>query len=155
MIRPRKPDAKLRALQGSGSANPHAQDVRDDAFADNDFFDPRDLVQVRYEMLRRVRKEGHSVAKATALFGMSRPTFYKVQNDFDERGLNGLLPNKRGPRGPHKIKPEVSRFIEEAIAAEPNLDVDELAGRIAKRFDLTVHRRTVDRALARFKKKRK
>jgi transposase len=95
------------------------------------------------------------VAKATALFGMSRPTFYKVQNDFDERGLNGLLPNKRGPRGPHKIKPEVSRFIEEAIAAEPNLDVDELAGRIAKRFDLAVHRRTVERALARFKKKRK
>ena len=155
MIRSRKLDAKLRALQESGSANPHAQDVRDDAFADNDFFDPRDLVQVRYEMLRRVRKEGNSVAKATALFGVSRPTFYKVQNDFDERGLNGLLPNKRGPRGPHKIKPEVSRFIEEAIAAEPNLDADELAARIAKRFDLAVHRRTVERALARFKKKRK
>lgn len=155
MIRSRKLDAKLRALQESGAANPHAQDVRDEAFADSDFFDPRDLVQVRYEMLRRVRREGHSVAKATVLFGVSRPTFYKAQNDFDARGLSGLLPNKRGPRGPHKIKPEVSRFIEEAIAAEPNLDVDELAARIAKRFDLTVHRRTVERALARFKKKRK
>jgi transposase len=155
MIRHRKPDAKLRALQDSGTANPHARDVRDDAFADGNFFDPRDLVQVRYEMLRRVRKEGHSVAKTTAQFGVSRPTFYKAQRDFDERGLIGLLPNKRGPRGPHKIKPEVSRFIEDAIAAEPSLDVDELAARIAKRFDLTVHRRTVGRTLARFKKKRR
>ena len=99
MIRSRKPDAKLRALKESGAANPDPQDVRDDAFADSDFFDPRDLVQVRYEMLRRVRKEGHSVAKATSLFGVSRPTFYKVQKDFDDRGLIGLLPNKRGPRG--------------------------------------------------------
>jgi transposase len=155
MIRSRKPDAKLRALKESGAVNPHAQDVRDDAFADSDFFDPRDLVQVRYEMLRRVRREGHSVAKAAALFGVSRPTFYKVQRDFDDRGLIGLLPNKRGPRGPHKIKPGVSRFLEEAIAAEPSLDAEELAARIAKRFDVAVHRRTVERALARFKKKRK
>ena len=152
MIRSRKPDAKLRALKESGAANPHPQHVRDDAFADSDFFDPRDLVQVRYEMLRRVRKEGHSVAKATSLFGVSRPTFYKVQKDFDDRGLIGLLPNKRGPRGPHKIKPEVSRFLEQAIAAEPSSDAEELAARIAKRFDVTVHRRTVARALARFKK---
>jgi transposase len=155
MIRSRKPDAKLRALKESGTANPQAQDVKDGAFADSDFFDPRDLVQVRYEMLRRVRKEGHSVAKATTLFGVSRPTFYKVQKDFDDRGLSGLLPNKRGPRGPHKIKPEVSRFIEDTIAAEASADAEDLVARIAKRFGLTVHRRTVDRALARFKKKRK
>jgi transposase len=153
MIRSRKPDAKLRALQGSGSANPHAQDVRDDAFADNDFFDPRDLVQVRYEMLRRVRKEGHSVAKATALFGVSRPTFYKVQSDFDRGGLVGLLPAKRGPRGPHKITSEVARFIAEAAASGEDLDPQRLAERIAQRFGLVVHRRTVKRALARLKKK--
>jgi transposase len=153
MIRSRKPDAKLRALEENGTANPHAQDVQDAAFADGDFFDRRDLVQVRYEMLRRVRKEGHSVAKATALFGVSRPTFYKVQRDFDHRGLVGLLPTKRGPHGPHKITPEVLRFIEEAIAAEASLDAQDLAARIAERFGLTVHRRTVERALARFKKK--
>jgi transposase len=155
MIRSRKPDAKLQALKESGTTNPHAQDVRDDAFAENDFFDPRDLVQVRYEMLRRVRKEGHTVTKAIALFGVSRPTFYKAQREFAKRGLIGLLPDKRGPRGPHKIKPEVACFIEEAIAAEPGLDAEELVARVAKRFGLTVHQRTVQRVLARFKKKRK
>jgi len=155
MVRSRKPDTKLRALEESGTANPHALDVQDSAFADSDFFDPRDLVQVRYEMLRRVRKEGRSVAKATVLFGVSRPTFYKVQRDFDQRGLVGLLPTKRGPHGPHKIKPEVLRFIEEAIAADTSLGAQEMAARIAARFGLRVHRRTVERALARFKKKRR
>src|SRR5437667_2618480 len=50
-----KPDPKLRALQESGTANPHAYAVQDPAFVDSDFFDSHDLIQVRYEMLRRVR----------------------------------------------------------------------------------------------------
>src|SRR5260370_29662743 len=101
--RPSKPDPKLRALKDSGTANPHAQDVQDPAFTDSDFFDPRDLVQVRYEMLRRVRIEGEPIADAAAGFGVSRPTFYKAQTAFERAGLAGLLPAKRGPHGPHKI----------------------------------------------------
>ena len=151
--RPPKPDPKLRALKENGAANPHAQDVQDPAFVDSDFFDPRDLIQVRYEMLRRVRTEGQSVSKATTLFGVSRPTFYKVQADFDRSGLMGLLPAKRGPRGPHKITAEVLHFIEEAIASEEGLDAQNLSERIAQRFGVAVHPRTVVRALARFKKK--
>ena len=154
MARPPKPDPKLRALEESGTANPQAQNVQDPAFVASDFFDPRDLIQVRYEMLRRVRSEGQSVAKATTLFGVSRPTFYKAQSDFDDSGLVGLLPGKRGPRGPHKITAEVLRFIEEAGANGENLDAPGLVERIAQRFGLMVHRRTVERALARSKKKR-
>lgn len=148
-----KPDPKLRALKESGTANPHAHDVQDPAFVDSDFFDPRDLIQVRYEMLRRVRTEGQSITKATTLFGVSRPTFYKVQSDFNRSGLVGLLPAKRGPRGPHKITADVLRFIEKAAASEENLDAQDLAARIAQRFGLVVHRRTVQRSLARLKKK--
>lgn len=108
--RPLKPDPKHRALKQSGTANPRPQSVRDPAFLEGDFFDPHDLTQVKYEMLRRVRSEGQSVTKASATFGVSRPTFYKVQADFDRNGLVGLLPAKRGPRQPHKITPEVARF---------------------------------------------
>lgn len=153
MARPTKPDPKLRALKDSGTVNPQAEDVQDPAFVGSDFFDPRDLIQVRYEMLRRVRTEGQSVSKATALFAVSRPTFYKVQGDFDRSGLVGLLPAKRGPRGPHKITGEVMRFIAEAAAGDEDVDAQELAARIAQRFDLIVHPRTVTRALARLKKK--
>ena len=104
-------------------------------------------------MLRRVRTEGQSVAKASALFGVSRPTFYKAQSDFDGAGLVGLLPAKRGPRGPHKVTPEVARFIEETVARDEELDPQRLAERVAERFGLVVHQRTVKRALARSKKK--
>lgn len=154
MARTRKPDSKLAALAESGAVNPHAQDVQDPAFIDSDFFDPRDLVQVRYEMLRRVRIEGQPIADAAAGFGVSRPTFYKAQTDFERAGLVGLLPAKRGPHGPHKITAKVMRFIEEVRAAEEALDAQALVERIAERFGLRVHRRTVERALARPKKKR-
>lgn len=83
MTRQSKPDPKLAALAASGTVNLHAQDVRDPVFVDSNFFDARDLVQVRYEMLRRVRLEGQSVAQSAARFGVSRPTFYKVLADFN------------------------------------------------------------------------
>jgi transposase len=154
MTRATPPDSKLAALAASGTVNPHAQDVQDPAFLNNDFFDRRDLVQVRYEMLRRVRTEGQAIAEIATRFGVSRPTFYKVQADFDRDGLAGLLPVKRGPHGPHKITDEVQAFIEAAIAAEEGLDAPRLVERIAQHFGVAVHRRTVERALARRKKKR-
>ena len=154
MTRATPPDSKLVALAASGTVNPHAQDVQDPAFLNNDFFDRRDLVQVRYEMLRRVRTEGQSIAESATRFGVSRPTFYKVQADFDRDGLAGLLPVKRGPHGPHKITDEVLAFIEAAMAVEEGLDAPLLVERIAQHFGVAVHRRTVERALARRKKKR-
>ena len=92
MARTPKPDAKLAALKESGTTNPHAHDVHDPAFSQSDFFDPRDLVQVRYEMLRRVRTEGQSIADATCSFGVSRPTFYKAQSDFARAGWSDCCP---------------------------------------------------------------
>ena|ERR1700719_165406 len=154
MARTPKPDAKLAALKENGTTNPHADAVHDPAFTQSDFFDPRDLVQVRYEMLRRVRTEGQSVAGATSRFGVSRPTFYKAQTDFARAGLVGLLPAKRGPHGAHKITAEVLRFIQDLRANDPERDVGQLTEDIAAHFGLAVHRRTVERALARFKKKR-
>ena len=155
MKRTSKPDQKLVALQESGTVNPHAVDVTDPAFIGSDFFDPRDLVQVRYEMLRRVSVEGSSVADAVARFGVSRPTFYKVRCAFERDGLEGLLPVKRGPHGPHKVTDEVLAFIDDARVHEPDLDVAGLIERIVLRFGVRVHRRTVERALARSKKKRR
>ena len=103
----RTPDPKLCALADSGTVNPHPEAVRDPGFAGSDFFDPRDLVQVKYEMLRRVRVEHACIAEVAEQFGLSRPTFYKAQADFARAGLTGLLPGKRGPRGAHKLTPEV------------------------------------------------
>jgi transposase len=155
MARPTKLDAKLTSLKESGTANPHAQEVRDPAFVGSDFFDPRDLVQVKYEMLRRVSTDGQSIAETAEQFGVSRPTFYKTQTDFSRAGLVGLLPAKRGPRGPHKVTAEVLRFLEELRVQDESLDAQALAERVAQQFSLPIHPRTVERALARSKKKRR
>jgi transposase len=146
---------KLRALRESGALNANADAVTDPAFARSEFFDPHDLVQVRYEMLRRVRAEGQSVTRAVAQFGVTRPTFYKAQSDFDRDGLVGLLSAKRGPHGPHKITDEVQAFIEQQRLADPTLDGPALVQLIEHHFGLAVHRRTVERSLVRTKKKRR
>jgi transposase len=148
-----KPSPKHRALEESGTINPRASDVQDPAFTHSDFFDPHDLVQVRYEMLRYVLSEGQSITDTVERFGVTRPTFYKVHADFERAGLVGLLPAKRGPHGPHKVTDEVMGFIEHTRATQPDLDGPALVERIRQHFGLAVHRRTVERALARSKKK--
>jgi transposase len=147
------PDPKLQALLEQGTANPRPRDVRDAAFHEGEFFDPRDLVQVKYEMLRRVRSEGHSVAGAAANFGVSRPTYYKALSDFERDGLAGLLPGKRGPRGPHKLTATVMEFVTRSLARDPSLDAAALVEQVERGLGLSVHRRTMERALARAKKK--
>jgi transposase len=153
MARTPKLTPKRQALLESGTINTRAEVVDDAAFIGSEFFDPHDLVQVRYEMLRRVSAEGLSITDAVARFGVTRPTFYKVQADFARAGLVGLLPAKRGPHGPHKITDDVMGFIEQSLLDEPQLDGPGLVDRIQQRFGVAVHRRTVERALARWKKK--
>ena len=147
MIRSQITDPKLGALLRSRSVNARASAVRGPLFSDSGFFDPHDLIQVRYEMVRRVCIEQHSISETSRLFGVSRPTFYKIKDDFDRSGLFGLLPIKRGPRGPHKLTNEVLKFIKESTNDDQNPDPTALVAAISKRFGVTVHRRTVVRAL--------
>ena len=90
--------SKAEALLAEGTLNPAPEKVRDPKFQDNEFFDPRDLVQVKYEMLRRVSVENVPVTDATGDYGVSRPTFYQAKVNFAEAGIAGLVPKKRGPR---------------------------------------------------------
>lgn len=142
--------SKQEILRESGTLNPHPEAVIDSHFGDSDFFDSRDLVQVKYEMLRRVR-EGQSVTETAATFGFSRPSFYKAQTDFEEAGLAGLIPKKRGPRSGHKVTHEILEFI----SAPENASVDPAAmvELIETRYDVRVHPRTIRRAVDRQAKK--
>ena len=148
------PDPKLQSLREQGCLNSRPQSVSDDLFTNNEFFDARDMVQVKYEMLRRVEKDGYSVSEATVSFGFSRPTFYQAQAAFVAGGIAGLVPRKRGPRQAHKVTPEVIGFIEQARGEDPSLKTQYLVDRILEQFNLLVHPRTIERALARTQKKR-
>src|ERR1700722_4694565 len=146
-------DPKIRALQQQGTLNPRPKAVRDPLFLQDDFFDPRDLVQVKYEMLRRVRTEGQSVTDAAVSFGFSRPSFYQAQSAFEDDGLAGLVPHKRGPKQAHKLTEEVLTFIGELRQKEPSIRLPDLVKRIQKRFRIKVHPRSIERSLLRHQKR--
>ena len=150
-----KPDPKTDALHEQGCLHPHPEKVTDELFASGEFFDARDLVQVKYEMLRRVRIDGRPVSDSAARFGLSRPSYYQAQTAFEEGGLPALLPKKPGPRRAHKLSDEVMTALEEALTEEPELSSEDLVQLIEKRFGISVHRRSVERALARQEKKRR
>ena len=127
--------------------------VTDPLFRDSAFFDPNDLVQVKYEMLRRVQAEGYSITEATAAFGFSRPPFYQAQAAFAQEGLAGLVPRKRGPKQAHKLTEEVLDLLRETRQQDPRVRPAELVRLLQQRFGTTVHPRSITRALSRHQKK--
>jgi transposase len=147
-------DPKLQSLREQGCLNPRPQSVTDELFTGNEFFDSRDMAQVKYEMLRRVERDGHSISDAAMGFGFSRPTFYQAQAAFEAGGVAGLVPRKRGPKQAHKLTTEVIEFIERVRQEDPSLRTQDLVDLIRERFDLVVHPRTIERGLARSQKKR-
>ena len=153
MAKRRQPDQKMLELKRTGTLNPHPEAVADLLFNENPFFDPRDLLQVRYEMLRRHSAQGISILDAAGAFGVSRPTFYQTQAAFHQAGLAGLLPNQRGPKGGHKVTAEVLDHVSTLRATEPGLTTVQCVQAVQEHFGVTLHRRSLERALARSKKK--
>ena len=153
MAKTKTPDPKVDALRQQASLNPQAEKVSDPLFAASDFFDSRDLVQVKYEMVRRVRAEGQSVTQSATAFGFSRPSFYQAQSAVELGGLPGLIPKKRGPRRSHKLGEKMMVFIKEQLSTEASLNSSELARRVQESFKVQVHPRSIERALARQEKK--
>ncbi len=148
----KKSDDKTESLRQRGCLNPDPGRVTDELFGSSEFFDPQDLVQVKYEMLRRVRAEQRTVSGAAEDFGFSRPSYYEAQRQFDQDGLVGLVPKKRGPRAGHKLTPEIVDALEQARIEDPSLATEELVQLVRTRFEKKVHPRTIERALARRKK---
>src|SRR5207237_8252014 len=147
--------SKRDVLKRHGTLNPHPNVVTDPLFETGDFFDRDDVVQVKYEMLRRVTVDKQSVTQSAAAFGFSRPTYYQAEADFQRDGLFGLLPEKRGPRRGHKLTPEVLDFAIQLRASDPSLRPLDLAAAIQERFAVNAHPRSIEGALGRQEKKRR
>lgn len=139
--------SKADLLREEGTLNPASERVLDPKFRESEFFDPRDAVQVKYEMLRRVSIENASVTGATQEYGVSRPTYYQAKANLEQAGVAGLVPKKPGPRGPHKIRGDVLAFLKERLVPGHPIRARELATLIQQEFDLEVHPRTIERAI--------
>lgn len=87
-----------------------------------------------------------------AAFGVSRPAFYAAAASFEQAGLPGLVPERPGPRRAHKLSDPVVDVLAVSLAADPSRTSADLARIAQERFGLVVHRRSVERALARRKR---
>lgn len=143
-----KNESKTEALRKEGTLNPVPQDVRDPKLKENEFFDPHDIVQVKYEMLRCVSVENASVSAAAEEYGVSRPTYYQTKASFEKAGVAGLVPQKRGPRGPNKLRGEALAFIQQQLVVGQPVRARDVAKLVLQKFDLNVHPRTIERAVA-------
>jgi len=149
---PTKPidDLRLASLREQRALHRRPETVQDEVFRSDSFFDPRDLVQVRYEMLRRHRIDGKAVSDVAHSFGVSRQAFYVTDASFRASGLPGLLPRRRGPRRAHKCTDEILDFVERLGAADGKETVVEA---VRRRFGVSLNPRSIERALKRRKKK--
>ncbi len=155
MARQQRTDRKAAALRESRTLNPRPERVADERFASSEFFDARDLVQVKYEMVRKVREEQAAVTSAAAAFGFSRQSYYDVAAALDAGGLAALVPARPGPRGGHKLTAEVLAWASQRLAASPGLRAAGLAGPIEAEFGVRVHPRSIECALARYRERSK
>ena len=157
MARRRPPapeDPKVAALRAAGALHPRPDAVQDPAFAGQEFFDRRDRVQVKYEMLRRHRVDGRPVTEVAGAFGVSRQAFYATETAFTTAGLPGLLPRPRGPQRAHKCTDAILDFVEQRRAEEPSLSAAAVADAVQQQFGVAIHPRSLARALQRRKKNR-
>jgi hypothetical protein len=156
MTPPSDPDQlrKRQTLRRHGTLNPEPESVTHPLFHNNDFFDPDDLVQVKYEMLRQVRVDNNSISESARAFGFTRPSFYQAQTAYQQDGVFGLLPHKRGPQGGHKLTSQVMEFVAQQRAEDTTLTPEQLAAAVQKRFQVQVHPRSIQRRMVRQKKRR-
>jgi len=144
--------SKLRQLKQAGLLHPRPAQVRDPLFTEHpDFFDPYDLLQVRYESLRAHLVDGDQVVRVCKRFGTSRQTFYTILQKFVEKGSSGLLPDKPGPKGPLKLSVDVLRFAGTQYNHHPEVSGAALAAVIAAKFGISIHKRTSGRLLGEFR----
>ena len=143
---------RARRLKKEGTLHPYPDRVRSDLIAKFRFFDANDLMQMKYEMLRSVSVDQQPIAKAAYTFGLSRVAYYHAQKQYQQHGLAGLLPHRRGPKRPHKFTPEVMSFIDEHLRTTGGRpDWNFLSKQIEDRFGAKVHPRSVERAVKRKK----
>jgi transposase len=143
---------KEEYLQDYGVLNPHPERIQDKLFLANEFFDPRDLLQVRYEMLRRHQIDKVSVLDTSKQFGVSRVTYYQVAGLYDHFGLIGLVPQKPGPKSPTKCTEEIIEFVIQQRSQQSDIPWKDLIHEIFVEFGVSLHRRTIERGLTGVKK---
>jgi transposase len=139
---------KRENLREAGVLNPKPERIEDPLFLElPDFFDARDDLQVRYEMLRAHLVDGDNVSAICRRFCVSRQTFYNLQEKFLNEGTAGLLAKRPGPKGPSKLTEDVLSFVQQRLQTEASISTSEVLTLVQEEFHVSFHRRTLEKLL--------
>jgi len=136
---------KQDEMRRNGSFNHRASVVSAEIFNSSNFFDTHDLIQVKYEMLRAVDQENRDVTSVSETFGFSRVSYYQIKKEFDENGIAGLIPKKRGPKGSRKLS---GSDVEFAKSLEGTHTKGQILKQLKEERGIEVSKRTLERQLA-------
>jgi hypothetical protein len=142
---------KKEALRANGTYNKRYSAVKKDKFLEGGFYDPMDIVQVKYEMLRDAEDTGRPVRESVKDFGFSRAAYYIIKENFERYGISALFPQKTGPRRPHKLTEELQNLIDGYRTLNPDMSVPEIVDAVFEEKGAAVSRRTIERYI--YKKK--
>jgi hypothetical protein len=136
---------KVEILKENGTFNKRHASVKKQEFLDGGFYDAMDIVQVKYEMLRDGQDPDRSVGAVADDFGFSRTAYYNIREVFKKNGITALIPEKTGPKKPHKLTEVLQDFIEEYADRHPNASAAEIAAAMQNEKGVTVSKRTIER----------
>ena len=138
---------KNESLKQSGCFNNNHINVTAEIFGSSPFFDKRDIVQVKYEMIRAASTGGESITKIADAYGFSRKSYYQVKKAFQLGGLYALVPQKKGPKRPSKLTLEALAFIKTFSEEHKNAKASEISAALEAEKGVKVHPRTIYRHL--------
>ena len=145
--------ANKEALETFGIYNDRGSTVQAGDFENSDFFDRNDLVQVKYEMLRAVQKDGMAVKQAAKIYGFSRQTYYEIKENFQKDGMMGLIPKKPGPKGGYKMTSEVKEFLNGYLEENKSSTIGEMCRALKEQMGVVISEKTISRFLVARKEK--
>ena len=150
---PAPEDPKVAALRAAGALHPRPEAVQDEAFARQEFFDRRDRVQVKYEMLRRHRVDGTAGDRGgDRVRGQPPGLLCRRDGLHGGRAARACSRARAGRKRAHKCTDDILDFVEQQRAETPGRSAAAMADAVREHFGVAVHPRSLARALVRRKK---
>ena len=137
--------SKQEILLENGTFNRNYGKVMEHRFISDNFYDPQDLVQVKYEMLRTSNETSRKIEEIAGKFGFSRAAFYKIKTSYEKEGISAFVPEKSGPKNARKLTKEHQEFIDSYLARNPGVSSGDMAAILYKERGLSISKRTVER----------
>ena len=139
---------KEEHLRATQTFNTNYAKINDPIFQRSGIMDPRDLLLVRFELVRSLELDGKPIEEVCSQYGISPCTARRYVRDMKERGLIALVPEKRGPNGPSVMTDEIANYIDKYLTDHPKASAGKVYQSLVDAKKVTIGKRTVERYIS-------